>query len=296
MSPDSEPLRRVPAPADELDAEREVDFGGYARTIVGKWWLLVIGAVVGGVLGLLYGQTGGSSFQGEATVYLGQPLSPTGSGPVPSLASDPSGAATLARSQAVIREVSAEVGIPAAKLRRNTSSSLLGERNRQSTSVALVGIRVRGSDAEKVEDASNLIAERVVALSSTYAEAKGEALEARLEGLETRLESVTSRLDEVTASLEGDAAGSATQQLLQANLLGVLEQQRADLNDDVIEAEQLFQAVQEIERARVVSPAAAARVDARNARTSAIVGAFLGLVLAALVALLWAPVLRLRAT
>jgi uncharacterized protein involved in exopolysaccharide biosynthesis len=287
MSPDSEPLRRVPAPADELDAEREVDFGRYARTIVGKWWLLVIGAVVGGVLGFLYGQTGGSSFQAEATVYLGQPLSPTGGGPVPSLSSDPSGAATLARSQAVIREVSAEVGIPAAKLRRNTSSSLLGERNRQSTNVALIGIRVRGSDADKVEDASNLIAERVVALSSTYAEAKQEALEARLESLQTRLESVTSRLDEVTASLEGDTAGSATEQLLQANLLGVLEQQRADLNDDAIDTEQLLQAVQEIERARVVSPAAAARVDARNARTSAIVGAFLGLVLAALAALLW---------
>ena len=296
MSPDSEPLRRVPAPADELDAEREVDFGGYARTIVGKWWLLVIGAVVGGVLGFLYGQTGGSSFQAEATIYLGQPLSPSGSAPVPSLSSDPTGAATLARSQAVIRDVSAEVGIPAGKLRRNTSASVLGERNRQTTNVALIGIRVRGSDDEKVEDASNLIAERVVALSSTYADAKEEALQARLEGLQTRLDSVTSRLDEVTASLGGDAAGSATEQLLQANLLGVLEQQRADLQDDVIDAEQLLQAVQEVERARVVSPAASRQVDARNARTSAIVGAFLGLVLAALAALLWAPIARLRAT
>ena len=208
MSPDSEPLRRVPAPADELDAEREVDFGGYARTIVGKWWLLVIGAVVGGVLGFLYGQTGGSSFQAEATIYLGQPLSPSGSAPVPSLSSDPTGAATLARSQAVIRDVSAEVGIPAGKLRRNTSASVLGERNRQTTNVALIGIRVRGSDDEKVEDASNLIAERVVALSSTYADAKEEALQTRLEGLQTRLDSVTSRLDEVTASLGGTRRGA----------------------------------------------------------------------------------------
>jgi uncharacterized protein involved in exopolysaccharide biosynthesis len=294
MSPDTEPLRRVPAPADDLDAEREVDFGGYARTIVGKWWLLVLGVVVGGALGFLYAQTGGSTYQAEATVYLGQPLSPTGSGPVPSLSSDPSGAATLARSQAVIREVAAEVGIPARKLRRNTSSSVLGERNRQSTNVALIGIRVRGTDPSKVEDAANAIADRVVALSSTYADAKEEALQSRLDSLQTRLDSVTTRLDDVTASLEGDSSASSTDKLLEANLLGVLEQQRADLNDDVTSAEQLLQAVQEVERARVVSPAAATKVDAQNARTSAIVGAFLGLVIAALIALLWAPVARLR--
>lgn len=296
MSPDSEPLRRVPAPAAELDAEREVDFGRYARTILGKWWLLVLGAVIGGVLGFLYGQSGGSTYQAEATVYLGQPLSPTGGGPVPSLSSDPTGAATLARSQAVVRDVAAEVGIPAGKLRRNISSSVLGERNRQSSNVALIGIRVRGSDREKVENAANLIAERVVALASTYADAKEEALQTRLDGLQAQLESVSGRLEDVTASLQEEDAGSATEQLLQANLLGVLEQQRADLTDDVISSEQLLQAVQEVERARVVSPAAATSVDARNARTSAIVGAFLGLVLAALAALLWAPVSRLRAT
>ena len=53
---------------------------------------------------------------------------------------------------------------------------------------------------------------------------------------------------------------------------------------------------EEVERARVVTPAASTQVDARNTRTSTLVGAFLGLVLAALAALLWAPVSRLRAS
>lgn len=294
MSPDTEPLRRVPVPPAELDAEREVDFARYARTIGGKWWLLLLGAVLGGVLGFLYGQGGGSTYEAEASVYLGQPLTPSGAAPLPSISTDTTGVATLARSQALVKEVAAEVGIPAAKLRRNISSRPLGERARQSNS-GLIGILVRGSDGERIENAANLLADRVVVLSSTYAAAKEETLQGRLDSLQAQLESVTDRLDRVAASLEGDQAGTSAEQLLQANLLGILEQQRAELSDDVISAEQLLQAVGEIERARVVTPAVARQVDARNATTSAIVGAFLGLVLAALAALLWAAVSRSRA-
>ena len=74
MSPETEPLRRVPKPAPELDVEGEVDFGRYARAVLGKWWLLVLGVAIGGGLGFLYGQGGGSTYQAQATVYLGQPL------------------------------------------------------------------------------------------------------------------------------------------------------------------------------------------------------------------------------
>jgi hypothetical protein len=295
MSPETEPLRRVPKPAPEPDAEGEVDFGRYARAVLGKWWLLVLGVLVGGVLGFLYGQGGSSTYQAQATVYLGQPLSPTGTA-VATLASDPSGVATLARSQAIVNEVAGEVGMPARRLRRGITASLLGERNRQATNVALVGITVRGDDAGNVEDAANLIAERVVAASSTFADSKVETLQQRLDALEAQLESVTSRLDAVAASLEGSTAGSSTEQLLQTNLLAVLEQQRADLTDRVFATQQLLDAAEEVERGRVVSPAAATQVDARNTRTSTVVGAFLGLVLAALAALLWAPVSRLRAS
>jgi hypothetical protein len=294
MSPDSEPLRRVPAPAQELDAESDVDFGRYARAVLGKWWLLLLGAVVGGVLGLLYGQTGGSTYQAQATVYLGQPLSSAGTA-VATLASDPSGVATLARSQAIVNEVSAEVGIPPRKLRRAISSALLGERNRQTTNVALIGITVRGSNAERVENAANLLAERVVAAASTYADAKIETLQGRLDGLQAQLDALEQRLDEVAASAEAGTAETSTEQLLQTNLLAVLEQQRADLSDRVFAAEQALEAAEEVERGRVVTPAAATKVNARSPRAATIVGAFLGLVLAALVALLWAPVSRRRA-
>ena len=79
-----------------------------------------------------------------------------------------------------------------------------------------------------------------------------------------------------------------------SNLL-VLEQQRADVSEDLLATEQLLAQATEAERGRVVTEASAARVDARNTRTSIVVGAFIGLVLGALAALLWAPVGQLRA-
>ena len=130
MSAESEPLRRVPTPAPELEADGEVDFSRFAGVIVGKWWLLVLGVLIGGALGFVYGQGGGSTYQAQATVYLGQPLSPNGAA-VATLSSDPSGVATIARSQSVVNAVAEQVGIPPAKLRRNTSAAVLGERNRR---------------------------------------------------------------------------------------------------------------------------------------------------------------------
>ena len=254
MSPDSEPLRRVPAPAAELDSEREVDFGVYTRRILGKWWLLVLGAVVGGVLGFLYGQTGGSTYQAEATVYLGQPLSHQRR-PVPSLSSDPTGVATLARSQAVVQDVAAEVGIPAGKLRRNISR-VLGERNnRQSSSVALIGIRVRGSDGQKVENAANPLGEEVVdGAFPGYVDAKTEGFQARLESQKRELESrIDQRIDQLKRDQPPPEAPTRTRALREI-LASLAEQRRGQLIELKTETEILLSlAAENVERGKQVT-------------------------------------------
>jgi hypothetical protein len=294
MSPDSEPLRRAPRPAAELDAEREVDFAGYARAIAARWWLLLLGAVLGGVIGFLVGRADGSTFQAPAIVYLGQPLTATGSAGISSLASDPSGVAAIARSQEVIDEVAGQVGMSPADLRRGVSASALGERRAQSA-VTLVGITARGDERAPVEQAANLLAEEVVDRASTYVDAKIATYEQRLEAQEERVAVLERHVDDVAAAIQGGSDLSSAEQLTLATLLALRQENLAAAQDQILSVEQLLTVAREVERGRIVTEGSAARVDARSARTSIVVGAFIGLLLGALAALLWGPLGRLRA-
>jgi hypothetical protein len=270
-----------------------VDFAGYARAIAARWWLLVLGAVLGAVLGFLLGRSDGSTFQAQAILYLGQPLTATGSASISSLASDPSGVAAIARSQEVIEEVAGQVGMRPAELRRGISASALGERRAQTT-VTLVGITVRGDERAPAERAANLLAEEVVDRASSYADDKIATYEQRLEAQEGRVETLERQLDEVAAAIQRGGDLSSAEQLTLTTLLAVRQEQLAEAQDQVLSVEQLLTQARDVERGRIVTEASAARVDARSTRTSIVVGALIGLLLGALAALLWGPLGRLR--
>src|SRR5437588_315737 len=74
------------ARAPDLEAEQELDLGSLWASIVARWWLPVAGLVAGAVLGYIVALGGGATYQAEATVYLGQPLSPSGGAQVQGLA------------------------------------------------------------------------------------------------------------------------------------------------------------------------------------------------------------------
>jgi uncharacterized protein involved in exopolysaccharide biosynthesis len=53
------------------DAEQEVDLGRYWNAIVARWWLPVLGLLVGAVIGYLVSLGGGQVWRADSTVYLG---------------------------------------------------------------------------------------------------------------------------------------------------------------------------------------------------------------------------------
>src|SRR5918998_3874580 len=74
----------------DLDAEREVDVRGWWDAVRARWWLPVLGLLLGLVAGYALALGGGNVYRAEATLYLGQPFSPTGGAPVPGVATNPS--------------------------------------------------------------------------------------------------------------------------------------------------------------------------------------------------------------
>src|SRR5919204_1742368 len=71
-------LRPSPERLPDFDIEDELDFGRYGRAVVARWWLLLAGLAAGIVIGYLTTLGGNQVYQAKATIYLGQPLSVSG--------------------------------------------------------------------------------------------------------------------------------------------------------------------------------------------------------------------------
>ena len=111
--------RTRPAPPD-LDAEAEVDLGRYGHALLSRWWLLLLGLVVGAILGYLSTLGGAQTFRAQAVTYMGQPLG-SGQSQVQALNTNPSSARTILTSDQVVRRVARRSGMTEGQLRWGTS-------------------------------------------------------------------------------------------------------------------------------------------------------------------------------
>jgi hypothetical protein len=74
-----------PSQPEDLDAEQEVDLRSVWERIAARWWLPVIGVVLGPVIGFALALGGGKVYEAETLVAMGQPFSPNGGAPVAEL-------------------------------------------------------------------------------------------------------------------------------------------------------------------------------------------------------------------
>lgn len=290
------PQQTSPAAERELDAEREIDFGDLGRRILRHWWIVLAAAALGGLIGYLTSLGGGEVYVARTTLYLGQPTSPGGGSQVPSLATNPSTVNEIVRTEAVIQDVATEVDVGPAQLRRGISTKTItstGATARQQQQNPLVQLSVRGPWADKTGPAANLLAAAVVTEVSGYVDKKVDALEARLSAQTRELRSIDGRIEELQRAA-GNRGLSTIERLTLLNLIGLAEQRRGILTEDRTETEQLITFAEEVERARQVGEARAARVPAQSPRSSIVVGALLGLLAGLALALLWERLGSLR--
>jgi uncharacterized protein involved in exopolysaccharide biosynthesis len=291
-----EEFRQRERPLPDLEAEREVDVAQLGRQIAARWWLLVAGLVAGMAVGYLVALGGGDFYKAEATLYLGQPFTPTGSAPVQGLATNPTVVGQIARSEEGLLEAAGRSGMRIDELRGNVSTSTVSGVSRRTTPGVnpLVELTVQGERRLQVQRAANALADFVVREVSGYVIAKTQSLVQALRQLEQAEASLEERLSAQRAAIRASTTRDPLEQLVLISQADNTEQRLAVVTQDRAEATGLLALAQRVEQASVVTEAVAVETSARSTRNSVIVGGLIGLILGALAALLWEPVLERR--
>jgi hypothetical protein len=280
-----------------LDEEQEVDLSSAWQRLKLRWWLPIGGLVVGAVVGIALAVAGGSVWRAQTIVYLGQPFAPLGGGQIQSLATNPRTVGEIIRSESALKRASDVSGIPVSRLRSAISTRELLAAGQLRGINPLMEITVKGSGKRKVELAAEALSARVTERVSAYVTEKVEQLERQVEVSESQLAAVEARIQtaqQQQAQLNVDPSIPLSEKLLlNLNLNSVIttaDARRTALQDDLSEAQQLLNLAENVEKSRIVEPAAASKTTARSRRTSLIVGALIGLIIGAIVALAFDPV------
>ena len=203
----------------------------------------------------------------------------------------------------MLEDVSRDTGIRVSELRASISTKELVATGAPRAGVTpLIEIGVKGDDEpRKIEEAADALAQRVVDDVSGYVQQKVERLEQQVDVSRAQLESVEGRIQaaqQQQTRINQDQSIPLDQRLLLSlNLNSVIttaDARRTALQDDLFEAEQLLILAEQVEKSRVVEPAAAVKTTARSSRTSLFVGALIGLLVGAVAALVAEPVLARR--
>jgi uncharacterized protein involved in exopolysaccharide biosynthesis len=294
--------RRTPPRELDLEAEQEVDFRRYWSAVLARWWLPLLGLLAGIIAGYALALGGGDVYRAEATLYLGQPFSPTGGAPVPGLATNPSTVNEIVHSEAALRRASEVSGMRLDRLRGNVTSRQVGVPAGRRLAVGqtpLMEVAVTGSRAAPTARAANSLARSVIEDVSPYVQDKIAAIKERIRADERELEETERLLGVAQSELNSllrDRSLSATDRLLGVTTfnpqIGSLVERRGLVTQDLLEAKQALSLAENVEQPSIVERAAARKTTARSVGRSVVVGALIGLILGILAALLWEPAQR----
>ncbi len=279
---------RPPRTEPDLDAEREVDVGRYLDALVARWWLPVVGLVVGVAIGYLLSLGGEDTYRAQSTVYIGTPYSPGGNLPLTAnLVTNQSTVSRIVRSEETIEEVSRESGMPRRELREGISTRQLRSGLGRLVPSQLYVVSVQGDDRAETQAAARALSDRLVDRTSGFANAKIAGLRAELRSQNRQLEQIEQQVEAAQAALR---ASSGTEQAVWATALSVAEQRRGTLEQDRIETRQLLAQAEQVELPQVLTRAVATKTTAQSTRNSLAVAGLLGFLVGLIAALLWEPI------
>jgi hypothetical protein len=221
------------------------------------------------------------------TVFLGQPLSATGSNPIQTLGTNPSTIRTVIHSEAAIAKAASAAGVDAARFKAGISSQAVAGFVAKLGQTPLVAISVTGNvPGPKLRVIATSLAGSALAAVSGFVDQKIATYKEQIaqDGIELR--SIDARFDQVAREVTGKSL-SSTDKLALLNLQALAEQRRTNVLSDQIQAKQFLAQAETVEQGHVVGSATAAKTTARSRRNAVAIGALIGLIVAAIAALAW---------
>jgi surface antigen len=272
----------TPAPPQsgfDPEAEQEVDFARYVRLLAARWWLLAAGLVVGAVIGYLISLGGSQVYSATATVYLGQPYSPTGGNPVLTPQTNPSSVGQVINNQSVDNAVANLCHTAASVFTKGISTQSVASGSSKGSGSAtvspLVKVSVQSKKGKVTACAANELADAVVKRLGVYPAAKIKTLRAHIAFDNQDIKTIQ-------AAIANPNISDTNKLILQTTL-------RSDQLDKTTNSGLLLLATK-VESPYVLAKAASHKITARSRRNTVVISALIGLILGALAALLWEPV------
>ncbi len=291
MSADTELRRRRERPLPELDAEEELELGRYWDALVARWWLPLAGLIAGIAVGYLLSLGGHKVYEAKATLYLGQPLSASGT-QIQGPSTNPSSVHQVVTSAWAQRRAERVGGLRQGALSGHVSTQSVsaGATVTRSGVNPLVTVITTGARPAALARATNELAKlAAVQVSSGYVATKIAYLRRQVAAQKDALQSI----DQTIAILRQGASSrglSTAERLIIASQLNGQTLQRSQVVDQLATYQNQLTLAQTVEQSKILAPASAFKTTARSRRNSALVGALIGLLLGIVAALLWEPV------
>lgn len=288
----------------DLHAEREVDLGSAWARITRRWWIPVVGALLGAVLGVVAATGGKTVWEANSLLYMGQPFTPAGGGQLQSLQTNPKTVSEIIRSESAIKTAAAASDLLPSQLRGKVTSAPVtiatGQTARNLS--PLIEVKVLAPKKDKAERAALSFADTVIDSVSGYTDKKIALLDrqiafdtAQLARLDARIESALDQQAQIAAATGLPVTDRLiAQQSINSNL-AVSEAQRLTVQLDLNGARQLLSLAQEVEKPQLVLPPSGRSTVATSRRNALVVGGLAGLLLGAVLAYALDPLLRRRA-
>jgi capsular polysaccharide biosynthesis protein len=259
-------------PHFDPEAEQEVDFGRYGRLLAARWWLPVLGLVVGAVIGYGLALGGNQQFKAATTIYLGQPYSASGNVQLQAAQTNPSTVRQIAHAEIVVQKVARECKAKPGDLRGGISTQTISGNIAKNGQTPLVSIGVLTKKRRLAACVANALGREVIDRVSAFANQK-------IRNFSGQITNDQKQIDQFNAAL-GSSALSVTDKL-------VLQGRLAQAEQDRLSTSQLLLQAKIVEAPSVLTGAAAQKVTARSRRNTVVVAALIGLIVGVLAALLW---------